>query len=176
MKPSAQEIVHMLQGTPAVLEAMLAHLDDKLLCWQPQPADWCIKEVLGHLIATDQLAFADRIWLIVEGNNPEIPAVPVNQIASERNDVARPIGDLLAEFRVGRTAVLPQLAHLTPDQLAKTGTYPSYGTFHAYDFLYEWPYHDHSHLQQISDILKAHVFPHMSQTMQQALGADKLEA
>lgn len=159
----------MLQGTPAALEAMLAHLDDELLCWRPQPADWCIKDVVGHLIVTDQLAFADRIRLIVEGDTPEIPGIPVNQIAAQRNDAARPIGELLQEFQMGRTAVLPYLAHLTPSQLAKTGTYPKYGTFHAYDFFYEWPYHDQSHLQQIGDILKTYLLPHMSQTMRQAL-------
>lgn len=159
----------MLQGTPAALEAMLAHLADELLVWRPQPADWCIKEVVGHLIVTDRLAFADRIQLIAVGDNADIPAVFVNQLAAERNDAARPIAALLAEFREGRTAVLPQLTQLTPSQLAKTGTYPKYGTFHAYDFLYEWPYHDQSHLQQIGDILKTYLIPHMSQTMRQAL-------
>lgn len=168
-KPSPNDIAHLLQGTPAALTALLGHLDDALLSWRPQPADWCIKEVIGHLIVTDQLAFAERIHIIVTGDTPKIPAVHVNQLASERKDAMRPIGDLLAEFGAGRTAVITQLRHLSPHQLAKTGTYPNYGTFHAYDFLYEWPYHDHSHLQQIGNILKAHLLPHMSQTMQQAL-------
>ena len=37
------------------------------------------------------------------------------------------------------------------------------------DFVYEWPFHDHEHLQQILDILKQRYLPLMTETMRVAL-------
>lgn len=163
------QVAVLLARLPEVLTALVGDLDDGLLCWRPEPEAWCIKEVIGHLIATDTAAFADRIAYIMAHDGEPFPAVSAGEMAAARQDVAQPIGALLAELTAVRSHNAAWIRQLSLDQLQSRGVYPKYGTFHAYDFLYEWPYHDQSHLQQIGDILKAYFFPHMSQTMQQAL-------
>ena len=52
-------------------------------------------------------------------------------------------------------------------------SYPGFGTFAAGDFVFEWPFHDHKHLQQILAITKAAYLPSMTDTMRNALtGSD----
>lgn len=167
--PTPQDVAKILRQTPDVLAAIVANLDDELLSWRPAEDEWCIKEVVGHLIEMDTLAFADRIRLILTEDHPEIPSVNVNKIAAERRDCQRAIGDLLAEFRAERKTAVTFLNTLPPTNLSRTGNFLKYGTFRASDFLYEWPYHDHDHLKQISTNIQTAVWPHLSSTMQHVL-------
>ena len=43
---------------------------------------------------------------------------------------------------------------MTADDLAATSAYGQHGSLAAGDFVHEWPFHDHDHLQQILAILK----------------------
>ena len=167
--PNLKVVAQVLQTTPAVLATMLADLDDALLSWRPAPGEWCIKEVVGHLLEMDKLAFADRIRLILAEDEPTIPGVNVNKIAAERRDNERPLSELLAAFVRERETAVSFLNQLPADQLHRTGTFPTNRHFRASDFLYEWPYHDHDHIKQISDIIRAAFWPHLSETMQRAL-------
>lgn len=169
MKPSPQAIAEILRATPAVLRTMLAHLDDELLSWRPAPNEWCIKEVIGHLIEMDTLAFGDRIRIILAEDNPEMQSMNVNTIAAARHDDKRPIEELLVAFEQERETAVSYILQLPVDQLGRIGTFPVNRAFKASDFLYEWPYHDHDHIKQISSIVQEHVWPHLSPTMQAAL-------
>lgn len=168
--PNPKAVARLLQPMPEVLHTMLAALDDELLSWRPEPGEWCIKEVIGHLIEMDTLAFADRIRLILNEETPQIPGLDVDKIAAERRDDEQPFPHLLNEFRRERETAVTFLNQLPTDNLHRTGTFPTERHFRASDFLYEWPYHDHSHLKQISDIVQTAVWPNLSDTMQKALG------
>lgn len=169
MDPNPRAVANLLRGTPATLTAMLHGLDDGLLSWRPAPGEWCIKEVIGHLLEMDTLAFADRIRLILTEDKPEIPGIDVNRIAAKRHDDQRPLTELMAAFAQERETAVAFLTQLSSDQLTRTGTLPVERHFRAADFVYEWPYHDHAHLRQICGIIQATVWPHMSETMQTAL-------
>jgi hypothetical protein len=148
---------------------MLTDVDDALLSWRPAPSEWCIKEVIGHLLEMDTLAFADRIRLILAEDTPAIPGLNVDKIAADRQDDQRPLSELLSAFERERETAVSFLNNLPADQLARTGTFPTNRHFRAADFLYEWPYHDHDHLKQISSIIQTAVWPNLSETMQTAL-------
>ena len=88
---------------------------------------------------------------------------------NERDFNAVALPDLLAEFEASRKRVVPFVAALDEDQLARTGEYPGFGTFAVGDFVLEWPFHDHEHLQQILAITKAAYLPSMGEAMRAAL-------
>ncbi|MEM7112601.1 MAG: DinB family protein [Chloroflexota bacterium] len=164
-----QAVAALLATTPTVVTNLCAGLDDALLSWRPAPNEWCIKEVIGHLLAMDTLAFGDRIRLILSEDTPAMPGVDEKQIAIERRDNERPISELLADFARERETAVSYLQQLPTDQLHRTGTFPVDRHFRASDFLYEWPYHDYDHIKQISDIIQDAAWPHLSETMQKAL-------
>ncbi|MEM7133960.1 MAG: DinB family protein [Chloroflexota bacterium] len=163
------EVSTALTSTPTTLRSLLSHLTPEQYRWRPADNEWSINEVIGHLIAADQVAFAGRIQLMLEQEHPTLPRVDVDQLASERQDQQRVLDDLLDELTVGRQKSSQLIRSLTPSQLARTGDYPKYGTFLVSDFVYEWPYHDYAHLQQILTIQQEAIWPHFSPSMQQAL-------
>ncbi len=164
-----EHIATILRTTPQTLQQTLAPYDNEIAQWHPSPDDWCINDVLGHLIEADKHAFAARISLILSEDNPTIPRWNPNKAAKERHDCAKNVHDLLADLAEQRIKSAEFVMNLDLSKLERMGTYPSFGEFNASDFLYEWPYHDFEHIQQILDNLKAQMLPLMSETMRTAL-------
>ena len=44
------EVAALLPATVAQFRAELAAMPERVLAWHPAPGEWCVKEVLGHLI------------------------------------------------------------------------------------------------------------------------------
>ena len=164
------QVAAVLRGTPQLLNAQLTPLDESLLTWRIDPEEWCIKEVVGHLIAADQQAFLARIQLMLAEENPMLGGMDVHAAARNRRDDQRPLTDLLLEMEAQRAEMAAFVARLTGAEMARTGVYPPHGIFSVADFVYEWPYHDAAHIKQIQDLLQAQITPHLGATMRAALG------
>ena len=163
-----EEIATTVEGLPAVLEVLLAPFDHATLAARPEPGEWCPLEVIGHLIDCDSGGFRDRIGAIVDG----VPAIaPYREwdAINARDFAAESLDQLLDELRAERALSAAFLRSVTPDDLAKSGTFHDGRVFHANDFVHEWPFHDQDHLQQILAALKLTYLPHMSDTMREAL-------
>ena len=163
------QIATIIQATPQVLRKMLDGVDKAILRWHPSQEEWCINEIIGHLIAADEHAFAARIALMLTENRPEIQRWSANDAAIQRRDCDRNTFELLDELEANRQHYTRVISQLLPEQLAKTGTYRHYGEFKISDFVYEWAYHDHSHLMQISDNIRTYIWPNFTGSMQTAL-------
>ena len=167
--PNPKAVANLIKGTPAVLKMMLSELDDTLLSWRPAEGEWCIKEVIGHMIDMDTLAFADRIQIILDEDTPSMESLNVDEIEAKRQDDKRPLSELIESFTKERKQAVEYLNNLSAEHLHRTGTFPVNRHFKASDFLYEWPYHDQEHIKQICDIIQDFVWPNLSETMQKAL-------
>ena len=163
------DIAGIIHATPHVLRSMLAGIDEAILRWHPDEGVWCINESIGHLIAADEQAFAARIALMLTEKHPEIPRWDADAAANQRQDCSRNTFELLDELTANRQHYARFISQLLPEQLAKTGTYRHYGEFKIADFVYEWAYHDHSHLMQISENIRAYIWPNFTGPMQTAL-------
>ena len=161
-------IADSLDSMPTVLGHLLAPIDPAALAVRPEPGEWSVLEVIGHLVATDTGAFRDRISAIVEGE-PEIAGFDPWAAINARDFNAVPLTDLLPEFTAERARSVAFVRWLADSDLSKTAGYGDRGVFAAGDFVYEWPFHDHEHLQQILDILKQRYLPLMTETMRVAL-------
>jgi hypothetical protein len=146
-------------------------LDDDLLAWRPAADEWCIKEIIGHLIETDRLAFRGRIELMLAHEHPALGGMDVHGVATARQDDGRPLGELLAELRAERALAAPLVAGLTRAELERTGAYAKLGELRVADLVYEWPFHDAAHLTQMQEIIRLRALPGMSAAMQAAVSA-----
>lgn len=164
-----EAIARALAQTPDILERLLAPFPPAIGRWRPAPDDWCINEVLGHLIETDQHAFAARIAAITAQDGVVLAGWSADDAAAARNDRAASLPDLLAAFRAGRQISVDLVRRLDTPRLTNTGVHATAGTLTAADFLYEWPYHDYAHLGQIQTILQQHIWPRFTPEMQRAL-------
>ena len=164
------EVGALLEATPVMLRVQLDRLDDRVLCWRPAPGEWCIKEVIGHLIETDRIAFWGRIRQMREEDYPILSGMDVNAVAAARRDDQWPVDDLLNELSVLRAEIGPMVAGLSPADLARKGRYPKLGgDLSVQDLVYEWPFHDANHIKQIQDILQAWALPGMGELMRAAV-------
>jgi len=166
---STATVADTLLATPPLLRTLLEQSSAELLAWKADETTWSIAEVIGHLIAADRVAFADRIEQMLTQDHPNLSRFDVHQLARERQDQLRSLADLLTELADRRQQYVLLVRSLTPAQMARTGHHVRHGDFRVSDFVYEWAYHDHAHLQQIMEILKRSIWPRFSPAMQQAL-------
>ncbi|HEY8884643.1 MAG TPA: hypothetical protein VIO35_04965 [Chloroflexota bacterium] len=51
------DVASLLAAMAAEVEAEVGALPDSLARWHPAPTEWCVNEVLGHLIESERSYF-----------------------------------------------------------------------------------------------------------------------
>src|SRR5262245_38812172 len=92
------DTANLLEGALASLRAEVAAVPAPLMSWHPAPAEWCIKEVIGHLIEAEQRGFSGRIRLMLDAADPQLQTWDQNAVARARRDCERDVHDLLRTF------------------------------------------------------------------------------
>ena len=131
------EIADALEGMPDLCAAQLSAFDDDLLSWRPDEGEWCIKEIIGHLIETDRIAFRGRIEQLLSEEEPVLGGMDVNAVAAARRDDARPLAELLDALREEREHAGSLVRGLGPSDLSRSGPYPRLGQLSVADLVYE---------------------------------------
>jgi DinB superfamily len=153
---SPQEIAARIDAAGTAIEAELGTLSEELASWHPAEGEWCVKEVLGHLIHTERIGFAGRIIEILASQEPSLRASGDAEPAC-----GRPLAEMLAEFGEQRARSVDRVARLQPADLARGGVHERVGRLTVNDILHEWVHHDRAHLKQILGNVQASVFPEM---------------
>lgn len=155
----------LLQSAAAAIRAELSALPEPALVFHPAPGEWCVKEVLGHLIESEGRGFAGRIRFILAagdkaGEGLTLEGWDQEIVARERNDCARDGAALMAEFDRMRADSVKLAAGLSAADLAKGGSH-RVGFLTVRDLLHEWVHHDRNHLRQMLANVQAYAWPHM---------------
>jgi hypothetical protein len=164
-----EQVAVTIENTPKILRQLFAGVDPSVAQWRVTPEDWCINEIIGHLIEADNYAFKARILPILGVEMPALPAWNVQESAEFRQDCQKNVSDLLDELESQRQQMAKFVRGIAGANLNRTGTMAPYGAFKASDFVYEWAYHDFDHVKQILEILKKSMWGTFSDTMQYAL-------
>lgn len=155
------EAADILGAMPAILSVELNALPATLPRWRPEPEAWCMLEALGHLIETEERAFAGRIRQILARPSPVFSGWDPAGFAAERGDDRADPAVLLAEFTARRNDSVALLRSLGGTDLTRGGDHPEVGELTINDLIHEWIHHDREHLQQIPGVTQAAVRPHM---------------
>ena len=153
------ELAGRVEAAGRAIAAELEGMPDELASWHPAEGEWCIKEVLGHLLLTERLGFSGRVTEILSAADPTLHATPPAEPACGRDLPA-----MLAELREQRSRSVAQVASLTAADLERAGTHERVGRLTVGDILHEWVYHDRAHLEQILAVVRARVWPSMGGT------------
>jgi hypothetical protein len=159
LSPAA--VAQLLQSAAAVIHAELAGLPPAMLAWHPAAGEWCAKEVLGHLIETEQRGFAGRIRIILAGDRPKLEGWDQEAVARARRDCECDWASLWEEFSRLRAASVPLVAGLRPADLPRGGQHPKVGFLTVGDLLHEWVHHDRNHIRQMLANVQSRAWPHM---------------
>jgi hypothetical protein len=155
------EVAALLPSTVAQLRAELAALPERVLAWHPAPREWCVKEVIGHLIEAERRGFAGRIRVILAADAPELERWEPADVARARGDCAKPAAALLDELAAMRQDSAALVRGLRAADLDRVGRHPTVGPLRVGDLLQEWVHHDRNHVRQALANVQAYVWPAM---------------
>jgi hypothetical protein len=109
----------------AELHAMLDSLSDPQACFKPGPAEWSIKEVMGHINDVERV-FSYRLLRVSRGDPTPLPGF-------EQDDYVRAAGfdryslrDLVSEFEFLRQANTIAIGHMIDEGIDCRGTASGY--------------------------------------------------
>jgi hypothetical protein len=155
------EIAQLLCATTVTLATELAAAPPRVLGWHPAEGEWCVKDVLGHIIEAERRGFAGRIRIMLAGAEPRLETWDQNEVARARRDCQRDAGELLRELAALRQDSLGLVTSLAEADLARGGQHPKVGYLTIGDVVNEWVHHDRNHVRQILANVQAYVWPHM---------------
>jgi DinB family protein len=89
------------------------------------PGKWTLKEVIGHL-ADDERIYCYRALCVARGEPLPLPGFDENLYVAEANFEARPLADLLKEYRSVREATITLLSGLPREAWDRKGQVNGY--------------------------------------------------
>ena len=161
MSLAPPEIARLIQASGAALSAEVRGLPEALLDFHPRPGEWCVKEVVGHLIEAERRGFAGRIRILLAESEPKLAGWDQTEVARARRDCERDMKTLLDEFIALRESSVALAAQLEPRDYSRVGLHPKVGRLTIGDVAHEWIHHDRNHLAQIMANVQAYVWPSM---------------
>lgn len=152
---SPDKIIQTLESIPGKIESVLAMADDKTLVHKPADDQWCIKEVVGHIIETDK-AFVQRVKSILQSQGIEaIPrSIPPWKLHEGKGYEKKSATELVEHLKRAREKSLGQIRELKPELWVRKGTIMG-KTVSILDLGTWLANHDQGHLSQIQKLCNA---------------------
>jgi uncharacterized damage-inducible protein DinB len=143
-----------LRGTPARLEEIFRGRSAKLMV-RKLGEKWSAQEHAGHMLDLESLWLA-RVGDYMAGSEELAVADLLNRKTDAANHNARPLKEILAEFRGAREELLTQVGELEASLFARSIPHPRLKTpMRLVDHLYFVAEHDDHHLARIWELLNA---------------------
>jgi DinB family protein len=158
---SVAQIADLLEATCAHLQSDLVPLGDEVARWHPKEGEWCINEVLGHLIEAEKRGVMYRIRRALEEDRPRTESWDQVGIARERRDCDRLVLSLVMELTALRKQSVETVRALRPEQLDRACLHGTAGELHVRDMLHHATRHDRDHTRQILSNEMAWLWPHI---------------
>ena len=142
-----------LRGTPARLEETFRGRPHKILIEKPQEK-WAAQEQVGHLLDLEPLWLA-RVGDYVATSDQLTVADLKNRKTDEANHNARPLEQILSEFRSARERLLKRVDELDASLFSRAIPHPRLKTpMRLVDHLYFVAEHDDHHLARIWELIR----------------------
>lgn len=144
----------LLARTPAVLQALLAGLDDRWLDADEGPGTYSPRDVVGHLVHGEDTDWIPRIEHLLAHGEAR-PFEPFDREGMRARFADLTFAALLARFALRRGESLARLAALSlrPEDGARRGLHPALGPVTLSELIETWVVHDLAHLAQVARVL-----------------------
>jgi uncharacterized damage-inducible protein DinB len=146
-------VVERLRGTPARIEDKVRQLSPAVLTHRDGDA-WSIQEHIGHLLDLEELGLG-RLEDYLAGAAVLRPADMTNRKTWEANHNARPIADLLGDFRRERESFVARLDGWDRNLLSLIALHPRLNQpMRVVDLAFFTAEHDDHHLTKMTELAK----------------------
>lgn len=148
------EATALLTRTPTVLDALLRGLPDIWVRRSEGEGTWNAFDIVGHLAFTERTDWMTRLRLVLESGEGR-PFDPLDRFAQSKANQDKSLEQLLDNFAHLREENLASLGavNLQPEDLARRGMHPVFGSVTLSELLATWAVHDLTHLHQLSRVI-----------------------
>jgi hypothetical protein len=144
----------VIDATPRTLRALLADLPDAVVN-APGAEGWSARDVVAHLTSVHRPAFAERLRVMVEQDDPLLPNVDEEAELRSSGYRARPVVQLIDELTAMRAEESAWVRTLSADQLLRTGRHEIAGRLLVSEIIHHEAWHDLLHIRQVCGLLAA---------------------
>jgi hypothetical protein len=141
------DIFEVLAHQGDTLRALLANLPAQQADFRPGPAEWSIKEVVGHINDAERV-FAYRALRFSRADQTPLPGFEQDDYVRAANFAERTLSDLLEEFELLRRANLLAFNRLSSEASQRLGTASGY-TFSVRALIYIMAGHVEHHMESL---------------------------
>lgn len=156
-----ERVAALLASTVQAVRAEADAFGQEAMRWHPASGEWCVNEVIGHIMEAEERGFAGQIRRIRENPGRELPDWDPPAVTEARRDCERNGLELVAELETMRAESVRLVQELSAAQLGLSGEHPLVGRLRISELLHEWLHHDRRHLKQILSNVQASVWPNM---------------
>jgi hypothetical protein len=137
------------EKSPKEIAAAVSGLSPTVLRYKPDPAKWCILEILGHL-ADIEIVYGYRLRQMLADEKPVIAPMDQDAWAKSLGYMETPAPELVALYGLNRHHNLRLLRRLKPVDLERSAFHPQYEKDVTVGRIVEqMAGHGTNHLQQI---------------------------
>ncbi|MEO9510793.1 MAG: DinB family protein [Flavobacteriaceae bacterium] len=147
-----EEVINELDRNGKVFVLLLNGLSLDVVTWKSKPEDWCILEIVCHLVDEEKEDFRARVKLSLETpNGPLVPIAPEDW-PRERNYLGQDFKESLERWERERLKSIAWLKALPKVNWENAINHPKFGRISARSFLCNWLAHDYHHIRQINNL------------------------
>ena len=144
----AAALIARLEAGAAALAGATAGLTTAQAAWRPEPDQWSLLEIAGHLLDEEREDFRVRLDFTLHRRGEPWPAIdPLGWVRSHEYD-RLDFPATMAAFALERRRSLEWLRGLDRPDWDAAYTHPKLGVIRAGDLLASWAAHDVLHLRQ----------------------------
>lgn len=145
-----QAVIEELRRTPARAEALMARIPEEKQTQKPRPDAFSARENVHHLRDIEAEGYGVRLLRLLGEPDPVLKDLDGDALACERHYNDRAHESALKEFSRLRAANVERLLRLTPEELARGGSWEGVGPVTLGKVLEMWRDHDRGHLDEIA--------------------------
>jgi hypothetical protein len=149
------ELTAALASTPRAIAAVAGGLDVDALRWRPRDDEWCLTEVLAHLLDLERTLFLPRLERIVAEDRPAFETFDLVAWARARDHRRRAFAGDLEAFAAARAATVEFLDALPAGAAQRLGLSGHFGPVTLAQYATHAADHDLEHLAQMRDLRAA---------------------
>lgn len=120
-----EKYVETAEKSPKEIAAAVSGLPPAVLRYKPDPAKWCILEILGHL-ADIEIVYGYRLRQMLADEKPVIAPIDQDAWAKNLGYMETPAPELVALYGLNRHNNVRQLRRLKPADLEKSAFHPEH--------------------------------------------------
>lgn len=148
-------ILDNLKSFPNELDDLVSELDEETLRWRPFPTKWSIKETICHLRDMEREAYLARYHRILSEENPFMPNIDQDRLASERDYINQDAAVALNDFKNLRKETIETLTSAPLEAWSRQGVHEVDGPISVEQLVVrQIKNNDVNHLNQMKDIVR----------------------